>query len=356
MNTKYPLLDLMMEDMKNQKDLYKPTAFWEEGLSLLVQELEQNNIDDFRKLMQTRSFFVPTYTPLDYLLDPSKYQSALATLFQIIPDKRFVTKLKRTFDGYNSAFSDYRVLQSSNIECHPHLDGVTESNVGNPEEQFEFNGRKFSRSFLNYLLGLSFLKQTVNTTSIQTVMEIGGGFGTLGEILLGDPRNNIFYINADIPPASFVSGYYLQTIFGKEAIADYSDLRDHDLLEIETLKKSYRAINLCSWQTPYLEGEIDLFVNFISFQEMEPDIVKNYCMHVDRLKPKFILLRNMMEGKAVQTPAWMAGVKVPVKGNDYDIFLENYQLLATDSEIYGFTTEDNFHSELRIYKRKDVTI
>ena len=45
-----------------------------------------------------------------------------------------------------------------------------------------------------------------------------------------------------------------------------------------------------------LEGDIDLFVNFISFQEMEPDIVINYVKR-SQVYPKYILLRNLREGK-----------------------------------------------------------
>ena len=50
---------------------------------------------------------------------------------------------------------------------------------------------------------------------------------------------------------------------------------------------------LSSWQIEKLLGKIDIFVNFISFQEMEPKVVRNYINHVIRLSPKFILLRNL---------------------------------------------------------------
>ena len=353
MYTKYPLLNSMIQDMNQQSDLYKPTTFWEQGSKLIIDDLEKNDIKDFRKLSVTKSFFVPNYTPNEYLKEPYKYDNVLKEFDSITIDKRFVTKINRVFCGYESGFSDYRVLEASNIDKKPYTNKISESSVGNPLEQFTFNNRKFSRSFLNYLLGLNFLKKHLDTTAIQTVMEIGGGFGTLGEILLGDERNNIFYINADIPPVSFVSSYYLEEVFGKEKIANYDDLKDLSTLDIKTLKNQYQALNLCSWQIPKLVGSIDLFVNFISFQEMEPDVVQNYCNHVDRLQPKFILLRNMLEGKRKQSENFKAGVKDPILGNDYDRFLPNYELVTTDSEVYGFVTEDNFHSQLRIYKRKE---
>jgi len=351
MNTKYKLLNLMMDDMKNQNILYRPTTFWKHGSRLIIEELEKNDIKDFRNLSVTRSFFVPGYSAVEYFDNKEKYDPTIDEFDKLVGDKRFVTRLKRLFDGHSSAFNDYRVLQASNIDKIPYTNKVSESTVGNPIEQHQFNNRNFSRSFLNYLLGLNFLKQTVDTSKIQTVMEIGGGFGTLGEILLKDDRNKAFYINADIPPVGFVSSYYLQEVFGKENIADYQDTKKLEILDIDELKQKYKALNICSWQVPKLQGKIDLFVNFISFQEMEPDVVQNYCNYIDKLEPKYILLRNMQEGKRVQSENFQSGVKEPILGDDYNTFLPNYKLIAVDSEIYGFVTEDGFHSQLRIYER-----
>lgn len=341
----------MLQDMALQDELYRPTTFWECGLKVIIDELEENDVIDFRSLTVTRNYFVPGYSAVEYLEDPSKYDGVISEFDTLVSDKRFTTRLQRVFTGYNSAFSDYRVLCASNIDKSPYTDKVSESNVGNPIEQHTFDDRNFSRSFLNYMLGLNFLKQNVDTSNITTVMEIGGGFGTLGEILLGDDRNNSFYINADIPPVSFVSAYYLKEVFGKEKIADYGDLKDLETLDIEVLKQQYKALNITSWQLPKLTGKIDLFVNFISFQEMEPEVVENYCNYIDKLEPQYILLRNMQEGKRKQSEEYKAGVKEPILGDDYNSFLPNYKLVAVDSAIFGFVTEDGFHSQLRIYER-----
>ncbi len=345
------ILHQMMQDMKRQSHLYQPTTFWQYGSKVLIEELENSDICHFRSLSQTRSFFVPGYSAIEYLENQAKYDGTIGQFDSIVADKRFSIRLKRLFAGYTSAVNDYRVLKASNIDKIPYTDRVSESKVGNPIEQHEIEGRAFSRSFLNYLLGLSFLKQNVDTLHIHTVMEIGGGFGSLGEILLGDERNNIFYINADIPPVVFVSSYYLQEVFGQESIATYKDTRDIEILDIEKLNEKYKALNICAWQIPKLKGKIDLFVNYISFQEMEPVVVANYCHYIDKLEPKFILLRNMQEGKRKKSDDFSVGVDEPILSQDYDTFLPNYKLIATDSQIYGFVTEDGFHSQLRIYER-----
>jgi len=351
MITKYKLLNIMLNDMKKQNTLYQPTSFWEYGSKLLIEELENNNIENFRNLTVTRNFFVPGYSAVEYLENQSKYDPTIEQFDKIVQDKRFVTRLQRVFNGNSNAFSDYRVLKASNIDKKPYLDKISESAIGNPIEQHTFENRNFSRSFLNYALGLSFLKQKADTSEINTVMEIGGGFGTLGEILLQDNRNDIFYINIDIPPVAFYSTYYLQEVFGKETIACYDTTKDLETIDINKFKQTHKALNLCSWQIEKLQGKIDLFINFISFQEMEPEVVQNYCNHIERLQPKYILLRNILEGKRKQSADFLAGVQEPILGDDYDNFLPNYKLIDTDSITFGFITEDNFHSQLRIYKR-----
>jgi hypothetical protein len=103
---------------------------------------------------------------------------------------------------------------------------------------------------------------------------------------------------------------------------------------------------------PKVQGEVDLFVNFISFQEMEPDVVQNYLLQVDRLRAKFVLLRNLREGKQKFKTSGGLGVKDPIQGQDYNTFLPNYELIDTNTTPFGHRTEDGFHSELRIYQRR----
>ena len=71
-------------------------------------------------------------------------------------------------------------------------------------EQFCFDGRRYSRSFLNYLRGLTFLKKQADLSGLGRVLEIGGGYGTLGEILHTSGAG-IRYIDVDIPPLAAVA-------------------------------------------------------------------------------------------------------------------------------------------------------
>jgi len=348
----YHLLDLMLDDMNSAPALYRPTNFWEHGVASILKDIREFGVERFRSLPSCLDFFVPTYAYPRYNQDPESYSGLNEALenLQLGHDK-YKLLLNHFLSGEMQALDDYRVFLAGDIDKHPYICKVSESEIGNPQEQFVFDGRRFSRSFLNYLLGLSLLKNICDTSDVHTVLEIGGGYGTLGEILLGDNRNDCFYIDVDIAPTAFVSTYYLQQLFGKNNIGDYGTLRKEKTLEIEELRGRYKAVVLNSWQLPKLKGNVDLFVNYISFQEMEPEVVKNYLENIERLGARFILLRNIREGKKKAKDSGNIGVITPIKGNCYDKFLPSYRALYINTLPFGYQTIDNFNSELRIYSR-----
>jgi hypothetical protein len=85
---------------------------------------------------------------------------------------------------------------------------------------------------------------------------------------------------------------------------------------------------------------------------MEPEVVKNYINLIMRHSPKWILLRNMREGKQLQKES-LVGVKVPILTQDYVTYLEcDYELIDSNVVPYGYITVDNFHSELLLFRKK----
>ena len=348
-------INMISQDMKKVDSHYLPTCFWQLGAKGLQQDIEAYGIEKFRSLISALSYFVPTYLFHGWATLPDKYQEMLSLCeSQLKGDHKAILSLQDFLSGEMHARSDFRVFKASEILKPPYTENFSESAIGTPIEQFEFDGRHYSRSSLNYLLGLNFLKQHVSDIPIDKVLEIGGGFGSLGEILLSDKRNKTFYLNVDIAPTCLFSTYYLQSVFGQDSIADYATLKAATDLSLDKLASQYRGAVMCPWQLPDLTGELDLFINSISFQEMEPEIVENYLKHITRLNCKYVLLRNLREGKQLATSSNHVGVKKQTKAEDYDTFLPDYEILATNVHPFGYETIDGFHSELRLYKRKSL--
>lgn len=349
-NYNYAELKLALADMQAQPDLYRPTAFWREASDCIVSELCSHGLVQFRSLYTALGFFVPTYGSPGGGFTPEQSSRLKKWLLGTYPDAlKSQLALEQFFNGYMAALADYRVLRAADDpDKQPYLHTFSESHVGKPIERFEFDGCGFSRSSLNYLLGLALLKQHLNGEVPQTVLEIGGGFGTLGEVLHGSGIKNLRYIDIDIPPTSFVAQYYLGEVLGIDHVTTYVQTANRDCIDIDTLTS---AAVLCSWQIEKLRGQVDLFVNFISFQEMEPHVVRNYLEHIIRLETRWILLRNMREGKNLRKNGWV-GVETPILGDDYLAMLPGYELVARNVVPFGYQTVDGFHSELLLLKRK----
>lgn len=352
MTHEYPELISACAEMLRQSEFYRPTSFWAEAARRIAEEISAHGVANFRSLPLPLDFFVPTYGRPGNNFTGVQAEALLRVLSRDNPEAtkpRLV--LEKLLSGELSAEADFRVVSAADdCERQPYLHMFSESGIGEPIEQFEFGGRRFSRSSLNYLLGLTMLKKHLRDGEVpRTVMEIGGGFGTLGEILNSSGIDGLKYINLDLPPVSFICDWYLRQVAGREVVTTHAMTVGRSVIEISDLT---RLSVLCAWQIEQIRGSVDLFVNFISFQEMEPRIVQNYLHHVSRLGAKWILLRNMREGKQKVVPGVSVGVEVPILSDDYINMLNGYQLIERSIYPFGLRTVDGYNSELLLFKRQ----
>lgn len=344
------LLDTMINDMDRAASLYSPTEFWSMCVTAVVDEINQKGLSEFRAHKSSNSFFVSLYSRPFYHRHKDSIDH-LVKLLDNLPYRKAGTDIYNLLTGHTNALADYRVFKAGNSNIPPILSKLSESRVGHPSEQFVFEDCRYSLSFLNYLKGLVFLKKNITLNPIYRTLEIGGGYGTLGEILLKSEPNSL-YIDVDLPPVAAVATYYLREIFGETSVLGYDQTREWEHIDIDNLPTSYRAVVLCPWQLPKLRGKIDFFTNFISFQEMEPDVVQNYINLVQSHKPEYILLRNLREGKNKKTSPEEIGVREPVLLDDMISWFDQYKEVARDTMSFGELKIDNFHSEITALIRK----
>ena len=331
---------------KKQPDYFQTTSFWEKATDELMSCIHDQRLKDFRRDHACLSYFIPTYGPPGLGL-PDHIFEQLDQTKKALTEKQ-ATTLNNFFNGTIQAISDRRAINAC-IEAlgfNPFKDFI-ESSVGNPTECHNIEGVTISRPIANYMLGLLFILSHLKTIKIETVVEIGGGYGALGELLLGSNLGTKLYIDFDIPPTCIFAEFYLKQV-----------LKNNFKSELDSLWPSVSKIELLSgahvrpnWDIRSLDGSPDLFVNFHSFQEMEPDVVSAYLNEIDRLKPSYLLLRNIKEGKQKRRGN-TAGVISPVTAKHYTDWLYQYELIAADSLTFGNITADNFHSELTLWGHK----
>jgi len=339
-----------MEEIRSQDKVYQPATFWEQASKEINSEFNKYGLKNFRRLPSSLRFFVPTYGIPGNGLKAEEINKFLNFLSENRITGKQMLQFKSYLSGEQAAIADYRTfLAACSNKGAKKLLGFSESTVWNPIEQFIFQDKAYSRASLNYLLGLTLLSKYTDLSKIKKVLEVGGGFGSLGEISIKS-LNVSQYINVDIYPTLYASKYYLSETFGTKYITQ-DQLITKEKIPIKSLGK---ITLLPTWKVEILEGRIDLFVNFISFQEMEPFIVKNYIKNLMKLKPTWILLRNLREGKQ-KTDGKKLGVKKPIVSEDYLNMLFNYDLITTNVFPFGLKTLDGFHSEIMLFRLRKST-
>ena len=338
-----------LKELECQSELFKPGIFWEKALNEIAISYYRLGHENFRNDVLNLAFFVPTYGVPGNGFDKQMLENNVFNKLENCNEKQ-KSYIKKSFNGHFHALSDYRTFRASNSNVDKfNILEFSESIDGNPSEHFEFEGRYFSRSSLNYLLGLSFLKKYFPDFIPQTVLEIGGGFGTLGEILGKSKLKNFKYIDLDLPPIFLIAENYLKNTFKNNNLRFFDHYQNKE--EKININELTDFTFLPNWKIENIEGKIDLFVNFISFQEMEPAIVKNYIKKIQKLEPYLVLLRNMREGKQLKRDG-QVGVKEPIFTKNYLEYFSRYDLVASNVIPFGFSTVDGFNSELLLLKRK----
>ncbi len=342
-------MQILLRDMEAVSELYRPTQFWANCSQSIVREFESQGLQSFKSLLSSRTWFVPNYAKGRET--PSRRLKALRDK-GLLPKGKLFRRIEDYYSGRLQAVADYRIAKASFIQPHPFL-SQGESSIGDGL-QHVIEGVPHSKASLNYLRGLSFLQRTPGyfEHEAKSFLEIGGGFGSLGEIVMGNSADQR-YLNIDIPPVLTASSYYLKAIFGDGAIASYVDTRGLDTIDAKELLATRRGATLPAWQLPNLRGSFDCFVNFVSFQEMEPDVVENYIRLVQPLTKHYVLLRNSKHGKKISTSSQATGVN---KATTIDMMINwfsDFELVNRDSFVFGDESRfGNFKSEVVVLKRR----
>jgi putative sugar O-methyltransferase len=207
------MLEVMLQDMQKADLLSAPTDFWGVGVERIVDEINEKGLSAFRAHQSANAFFVPLYSRPFYRSHREFIDPVLSCL-DTMPYRLAGTDIANLLTGRTDALADYRVFRAADSNKPPMLAQLSESDAGRPLEHFSFDNCNYSLSFLNYLKGLAFLKKHLQPGTIKRTLEIGGGFGTLGEIMLKADANAL-YVDIDLPPVAAVATYYLREVFNE---------------------------------------------------------------------------------------------------------------------------------------------
>jgi putative sugar O-methyltransferase len=287
----------LLEDVRECDPRYRPTNFWTPGLREILADLETRGLETFKSWPTAGFWFYPSY---GRPLAPGTVDKTFKHAAKANPALEKLTWL-RSLNGVHEATRDFDAARLTWDQDRWPVDlaGLGESAVGRPPRHYALTDTdvRWGKPYLNYLLCLAALSRHVDAPP-RHFLEIGGGFGVLGEILLQrDERAR--YVNVDIPPLLTVASYYLTSLFGDR---------------VRTPQDQDATGSACvpTWRLPEVRGPFDVFVNSFSFQEMEPHVVDHYTGMVADLGVPYVVSLNSRAGKRLATAGTEGGVLDPV--------------------------------------------
>jgi putative sugar O-methyltransferase len=293
-----------LDEVERCDPAYRPTTFWGPGVRTILDDLEHRGLSTFKSWPSASIWFYPTYGSR---LTPQAMDASFESARRLNADieRRW---FRSALGGDHQARRDFDVarLAWDQARWPFDLDGLGESEVGVPPQTFRLRPEGaaiWTRPYLNYLLCLAGLSRHVDS-SPRRFLELGGGFGVLGEIVLSRAADAV-YVNLDLPPLLTVASSYLDTLFG-DRVATYESFAAEGALEVSG------SACLPNWRIRDLRAPFDVFLNSFSFQEMEPDVVERYADDVAALEVSWVVSLNSRAGKPVQGEDRPIGVTTPV--------------------------------------------
>ena len=334
-----------LEGIETCDPIYRPTNYWGPGVRRLLHEMETIGLDAFKSWPTAAIWFYPMYgkgfTPATI---DSTFERA-ASVNPAVDKAWFATALngayqaRRDFDAARLAWDQTRWPFD--------LEGLGESETGRPPQVYRLRESKrvgWTRPYLNYLLCLAALSRYVDRAP-ESFLEIGGGYGVLGEIVMSrDP--DVRYVNLDLPPLVTVSSYYLDDLFGGRMTVYDAAIPDTGPIS------ATGSASLPNWRICDVQGPFDVFFNSFSFQEMEPDVVEHYVDQVAGKDVSYVVSLNSRHGKPKAIDGNDIGVIEPVTSDRIIAMFE-----ARDYELLGRHGDPLVQSsgEVAVLRRKGST-
>lgn len=244
-------------------------------------QIQSEGIENFRQTVATNyyTFTSGILSPLGKnLIDMEKYHDIKISIHDIVKKHDIFNQQESILYNIMTAVL-YRYVQKEYSEF---LLGFKESLDGNAP-YLSFDGQSYTQDGLSSLIEYA---AVINDAKYKpsVTMEIGAGSGRTAEFFL--KTLDMTYVICDIPPALYVSQYYLGAVFPDKKIMKF-DIK----LTAEKLQKALTEADLIFIQPKQLnllgDKSIDLLMAIDCLHEMKKEQVALYFDVADRVAKNF---------------------------------------------------------------------
>ena len=276
------LIDEMLSDCQLQSELYRAGPYWEANARASAREIKAFGLANFRGMTNLIGQGFTDCVVLDwrnYL-----YRSGpLRRLFYVIA--KHVFPINRIIDNQVELTKNYFSRLTRHIEEELRLKQRTAelleryrvpySLLGGCVDKVAINGNQIATHYLNLLSQHDYVARHVDFAKVQSILEIGGGFGVNIHLLLTNYKNIRKILYLDIPPNLYVGTQYLRAFYG-DAVCDYREIKRRQSIAFSSDDK-LEIFCITPWQIELLQNEVDVLINSHSFVEMPEAVVRNYA-------------------------------------------------------------------------------
>ncbi|HME44458.1 MAG TPA: putative sugar O-methyltransferase [Syntrophorhabdales bacterium] len=324
----YSCLEKLVEDFLMGPHIYHPSEFWKVINEKNTNWIKEDGLENFKRSVNNNYFNWMVWFNNDYFWTLCRrYFRSLARdplLIRLLfsgsieemhsktlghGDHRVSIWEKNIYRIYLMWLYDY-VQQTDPFGL---LSTVEEPEIGNPII-CRYKNKRISQDVCNSYLEYAYIRTSLGDEfkKIDWVAEIGAGYGRL-MYLFAKLHPDKKLIIVDIPPALFISQWYLGNVFSDKKIMKYC--RFEQFCEIE---ESFMTSQICFLLPHQLElvpdKSIDLFINISSFHEMKMNQIKRYYDLVDR-KGRFLFTKQWSFWENAVDRQTMPAVAYPTKSH-----------------------------------------
>ena len=180
---------------------------------------------------------------------------------------------KNIDDFYINQKGVYKIYDELEKDCGKSFINkfLSSKNIGKAKKIIKLNNKIITASDLFHIKYIFDLNNSIRLEKINTICEIGQGFGLLASKLLKIKNYKIILI--DLPESNYITIYYLKKLFPRKKI-----FMDIDMPNKKLTKKMLKHGDIFVI-TPWIDIKnikIDLFINSRSMMEMNTRSILNY--------------------------------------------------------------------------------
>jgi putative sugar O-methyltransferase len=311
-------LRIMMNHIASAPKIYQPSQFWLYFSTYNALQIELGGIENFKRTVNNNYFNWTAEVHVDQQLN------ALKKLSDASGARRQAGSLTEASWPAAKREKYLRLLEllfrytQSNDRLHL-LEQVGEPRLGNPIS-LRIDNRDVTQDLCQTVLDVTTIIEHTKFRRDDrfTVYELGAGHGRMGYALLKS-FPNARYVVIDIPPALYVSQWYLTTLFPALPTLKFRETWGEE--ELKGALGSARLVFLSPDQVERLPDlSCDIFINICSLQEMSTEQVENWFAQIDRLCSGYFYTKQYFEHENSIDGLVIRQVDYPVRENWKQVF------------------------------------